>query len=240
MGRSRAIYALLAACEVAALHAPRATAPSSARRAVAVPDLYAPPGATARPAGPADASDASGDATREGKSAVIFGFFAASPRELGFIEKQYARNGFTDVVVAPVPRGLSLGSTSASRWRRGDGATRGCQGGGSRRRRGHDGDILRRRVVRRDGGDAEISTARFGTRPLHAVPKETPPTGPVRHLARRAAERLVQGLSGQREARARAVTKLRGAFKVQLPCAQREAGMLLNISAKFWRISSPD
>ena len=120
MGRSRAIYALLAACEVAALHAPRATAPSSARRAVAVPDLYAPPGgATARPAGPADASDASGDATREGKSAVIFGFFAASPRELGFIEKQYARNGFTDVVVAPVPRGclsrVDLGVAAATR-----------------------------------------------------------------------------------------------------------------------------
>ena len=38
----------------------------------------------------------------------------------------------------------------------------------------------------------------------------------------------------------RAGTKLRGAFKVQFLCAQRGAGVLLNISAKFWRISSPD
>ena len=37
-----------------------------------------------------------------------------------------------------------------------------------------------------------------------------------------------------------AVTKLHGAVKVQFLCAQREAGVSLNISAKFWRISSPD
>ena len=36
-----------------------------------------------------------------------------------------------------------------------------------------------------------------------------------------------------------AVTKLHGAFKVQFLCAQRGAGMLLNISAKFWRNSRP-
>ena len=38
---------------------------------------------------------------------------------------------------------------------------------------------------------------------------------------------------------ARAVTKLHGAFKLQFPCAQRGAGVLLNISAKFWRNSRP-
>ena len=38
----------------------------------------------------------------------------------------------------------------------------------------------------------------------------------------------------------RAVTKRHGAVKVQFLCAQRGAGVLLNISAKFWRISSPD
>ena len=32
-------------------------------------------------------------------------------------------------------------------------------------------------------------------------------------------------------------TKMHGAFKVHFLCAQREAGMFLNISAKFWRIS---
>ena len=34
-----------------------------------------------------------------------------------------------------------------------------------------------------------------------------------------------------------AVTKLHGAVKVQFLCAQRRAGVLLNMSAKFWRIS---
>ena len=37
-------------------------------------------------------------------------------------------------------------------------------------------------------------------------------------------------------AAARAVTKLHGAFKMHSLCA-RVAGVLLNISAKFWRIS---
>ena len=35
-------------------------------------------------------------------------------------------------------------------------------------------------------------------------------------------------------------TKLHGAFKVYFLYAQRGAGVFLNISAKFWRISSPD
>ena len=39
------------------------------------------------------------------------------------------------------------------------------------------------------------------------------------------------------DAARRAVTKRRGAFRVRFPCAQRGAGVLLNISAKFWRIS---
>ena len=43
-----------------------------------------------------------------------------------------------------------------------------------------------------------------------------------------------------RDAADGAVTKLHGAFKVHFLCAQRGAGVLLNISAKFWRISSPD
>ena len=37
-----------------------------------------------------------------------------------------------------------------------------------------------------------------------------------------------------------AVTKLHGAFTVHFLCAQRVARVLLNISAKSWRISSPD
>ena len=36
-----------------------------------------------------------------------------------------------------------------------------------------------------------------------------------------------------------AVTKLHGAFKVQFLCAQRGAGVLLNISAEFWQNSRP-
>ena len=37
-----------------------------------------------------------------------------------------------------------------------------------------------------------------------------------------------------------ALTKLHGAFELKFLCAQRVEGVLLNISAKFWRISSPD
>ena len=35
----------------------------------------------------------------------------------------------------------------------------------------------------------------------------------------------------------RAVTKLHGAFKVQFLCAQRRAGVSLNVLSKFWRNS---
>ena len=40
-------------------------------------------------------------------------------------------------------------------------------------------------------------------------------------------------------AKPRAVTKLRGAFKMYFPYARRGAGAFLNISAKFWRNSRP-
>ena len=38
----------------------------------------------------------------------------------------------------------------------------------------------------------------------------------------------------------RAIPEPRGAFTMRVLCAQRRAGVLLNISATFWRISSPD
>ena len=41
-------------------------------------------------------------------------------------------------------------------------------------------------------------------------------------------------------AAARAITKLHGAFRMHFLCAQHGARVVLNVSAKFWRISSPD
>ena len=60
------------------------------------------------------------------------------------------------------------------------------------------------------------------------------------HLRDRlAAEPLLADCVRAAAADARAVTKLRGAFKMQFPYAQRGADVFLNISAKFWRNLRP-
>ena len=49
-------------------------------------------------AGARGAADGGARATK--KSAAVFGFFAASDRELGFIKRQYERHGFDDSFVS--------------------------------------------------------------------------------------------------------------------------------------------
>ena len=101
-----------------------------------------------------------------------------------------------------------------------------------RRRRATNDVEARRR--RRD----EEAAARRRRRDEEAAPAPAP--APPRHLAfdpRQLPASLRPSLA---EVAGGALTKLHGAFKVQFPCAQRVESVLLNISAKFWRISSPD
>ena len=81
---------------------------------------------------------------------------------------------------------------------------------------------LRRAVLRESGQLAQ-------------EPRRLPNRQPVRVLRGDALFEL-QGADVLRMA----LTKLHGAFKVQFLCAQRGARVILNISAKFRRISSPD